>query len=93
MEVRAKHFVIAVSLTVLDAVVAVHYGGVIWRTWSGIFWSKMLLLLLAALWATTLLDLWTRAYYDLRYAVRVRGMRLSPSLGAAPSDLRRESDV
>lgn len=93
MEVRAKHFIIAVSLTILDAVVAVHYGGVIWRAWSGIIWIRMTLLLLAALWATTLLDLWTRAYYDLRYAVRVRGMRLSPSLVTTPTELRRESDV
>ena len=93
MEVRAKHFVVAVSLTGLDAVVAVHYGGAIWRTWSGIFWSKMLLLLLAALWVTTLLDLWTRAYCDLRYTVRVRGLRLSSSLLTTPTELRGERDV
>jgi hypothetical protein len=93
MEVRAKHFVIAVSLTILDAVVAVHYGGLIWQVWSGIIWSRMTLLLLAALWATTLLDLWTLAYYDLRYTLRARGMRLSPRLGTTPTELRRESDV
>jgi hypothetical protein len=93
MEVRAKHFIIAVSVTVLDAAVVVHYGGVIWRTWSGIIWSRMLLLLLAALSATTLLDLWTRAYYDLRYAVLARGLRLSPSLVTASTELRGERDV
>jgi hypothetical protein len=93
MEVRAKHFIIAVSLTILDALVVVHYGGVIWRAWSGIIWSRMTLLLLAALWTTTLLDLWTRAYYDLRYTVRARGLRLSPGLVTTPTELRGERDV
>ena len=93
MEVRAQHFIIAVSLTVLDAVVVVHCGGVIWRAWSGIIWSRMTLLLLAALWTTTLLDLWARAYYDLRYTVRARGFRLSPGLVTASTELRGEHDV
>jgi hypothetical protein len=90
---RAKHFIIAVSLTVLDVVVVVRYGGVIWRVWSGIIWSNMLLLLLAALWATTLLDLWARACRNLRYTLRVRGLRLSSSLLTTPTELRGERDV
>ena len=93
MEVRAKHFIIAISLTALDVAVVVHYGGVIWRTWSGIIWSRMLLLLLAALWATALLDLWTSVYYDLRYTVHIRSLRLSPSLLTTPTELRGERDV
>ena len=42
---------------------------------------------------TTLLDLWTRAYYELRYTVRARGLRLSPSLVTASTELRGERDV
>lgn len=91
MGLRAKHFVIAVSVTTLDFVVAVRYGVVVWRAFSGIILSRITLLFLVTLWATTLLDLWSRALYELRNEARVK--RMSPRLVAAPAELREDRDV
>ena len=48
---------------------------------------------LMALWAITLLDLWSRVYYELRSAVEAQAQRLSPRLVTAPAGLREDSDV
>jgi hypothetical protein len=45
----------------LDAAVATYYGGVVWKVLSGIIWSKLLLLLLPAVWTTTLLHICVHA--------------------------------
>jgi len=90
---RTKHFAIAVSLTILDAVVAMQYGGVIWRTWSGILWSRMVLLLLAAVWATSLANIWARAFHELRHARPDRGVRLTSNSGSIARELQGEGDV
>lgn len=90
---KAKHFWIAVSIMILDLVVTVRYGVVVWRPFSGIIWARITLISLTALWATTLLDLWSRVYYEFRIAVEAEAQRLSPRLVTAPAELRKDSDV
>jgi hypothetical protein len=90
---RTRRLAVAVSLTVLDAVVAVHYGRVVWRAFAGIIWGRLLLLLLAALGATSLLNLWVCAYYDLHRLFRYRDAALSSRAEMLPTELVEGRDV
>ena len=74
---RTKSFTIAASATILDVVVAARCGGVVWRTWSGVLWLRVALLLLAALWATSLATLWSSAYNDLRFLTYKGGVAVT----------------
>ena len=58
---RKTYLTIALLLTILDAVVVLRYGGAIWTAWSGVVWIRLRLLLLAALSATALADVWAQA--------------------------------
>ncbi len=90
---RTRRLAVAVSLTVLDAVVTLYYGSAVWRAFAGIIWSRLLLLLLAALWATSLLNLWVRAYYDLQQLFRYRDAALSSRAEMLPTELVEGRDV
>jgi hypothetical protein len=87
---RAKRFVIAVSVTVLDVWVTLHFGGVIWRVWSGIFRIRTALLSIAAIWAFSLGDIWGWFGQSLWSSKPRRGLGLSPR---AFSDATGASDV
>ena len=90
---RTRRLAVAVSLTVLDAVVALYYGGAVWRAFAGIIWGRLLLLLLAALGATSLLNLWVRAYYDLQQLFRKRTAPIPRSATIIPTELVEGRDV
>jgi len=45
---RSNWLGIAISLTALDAGVTTYYGGLVWKAFAVLIWSKLLLLLLAA---------------------------------------------
>lgn len=77
MDFKGKNFAIAVTLTVLDLVVACRYGTAVWQAYSEIIWYRLLLLLFAAVWITSLADLWSRARCPSREAPRPRRIRLS----------------
>ena len=93
MRERTKYLAIAVSLTVLDGVVALHCGSVVWRTWSAILWSRMVILLLAAVWAVSLANIWARAFHELRRAYSDRRIGLMPNSGSIARELRGGGDV
>ncbi len=63
---RSTWLGIAISVTALDAGVTTYCGGLVWKTFAVVIWSKLLLLLLAAVWATTLLHIWVHACSRLR---------------------------
>ncbi len=65
---RTKWLATTALVTGLDAVMATYYGGVVWKAFSVVIWSKLLLLLLAAVWAITLLHVWVYACSPLRQA-------------------------
>lgn len=77
MDVSGKNLAIAVTLTVLDLVVALRYGPAIWHAGSGVVWCRLLLILLAAVWATSLANIWYRARLIFGKAPRPRRVRLS----------------
>jgi hypothetical protein len=84
---------IAISVTALDAVVVTYYGGVVWRAFAVVIWSKLLLLLLAAVWATTLLHIWVHSCSQLRQAKRERRVVVSIPVNDLSSELAEEIDV
>jgi hypothetical protein len=57
---RPRFLIIAVLLTFLDPAVVVCYGWPVWTTWSGDPWSRGILILLPALGATSLANVWAQ---------------------------------
>jgi hypothetical protein len=90
---RKTYFTIALLLTILDAVVVLRYGGAIWTGWSGVVWIRLRMLLLAALSATSLANVWAQAIYGLDRARN--GKRSAPalSLAANRTEPQGEGDV
>lgn len=90
---RTKCLATAVSVTVLDATVATYYGGVVWKAYAVVIWSKLLLLLLAAVWATTLLHIWIHACSRLRQGNQEHRVVASISVNGLSAELAEEIDV
>jgi hypothetical protein len=90
---RTKCLATAVSVTVLDATVATYYGGVVWKAFAVVIWSKLLLLLLAAVWATTLLHIWVHARSQPRRAIPDRRVIVSIPESGLSADMAEEIDV
>ena len=61
MDKRWGYLVIAVSLTVSDGFVTVYYGWPIWRAGSRYIWNRELLLIMVAMGAISLANLWAQA--------------------------------
>ncbi len=61
MRRRQNYLAIAALLTVLDAVVTVYYGTAVWAAWSGDIPACGLLVLLAAIEAPSLANVWAQA--------------------------------
>ena len=69
---RASLFAIALSLTVLETFVTVHYSWPAWRTWPGNTWNRELLVMMAAIAAASLANLSTQAIQPI---AKPRGKR------------------
>ena len=63
---RLGYLIIEVSLTALDWVVTVHVGRSLWVAWSGNLLSLGLLVVMAAVGATSLANVWVRAIARIR---------------------------
>jgi hypothetical protein len=90
---RSTWLGIAISVTALDAGVTTYYGGVVWKAFAVVIWSKLLLLLLAAVWATTLLHVWVYACSHLRQAIQERRVVASIPVSSLSADMAEEIDV
>lgn len=90
---RKTYLTIALLLTLLNAVVVLRYGGAIWTAWSGVVRIHLRMLLLTALCATSLVNVWAQAIYELDRARD--GNRSSPALSVAtnPTEPEGEGDV
>ena len=84
---------IALSATALDATVATYCSGVVWRAFAVVIWSKLLLLLLAAVWATTLLHVWIHARFSLRRENQGHRVVVSIPVNGLSAELAEEIDV
>jgi hypothetical protein len=82
MDFKGKNFAIAVTLTVLDLVVACRYGTAVWQASAEIIWCRLLLLLFVTVWVTCLADLWRRVGRTSREAPRHRRVRQSEIVNA-----------
>ena len=93
MAERKTYLTIALLLTILEAVVVLRYGGAIWTAWSGVVWIRLRMLLLAALSATSLANVWAQAIYGLDGARH--GKRSAPALSTAANraEPQGEGDV
>ena len=60
MTKRPRFLIIAVLLTFLDLAVVVCHGWPVWTTWSGDPWNRGILVLLAALGASSLANVWAQ---------------------------------
>ncbi len=75
---RKGYLAVAFFLTVVDGFVAVHYGGLVWKAWSGDIWGRGLLVMFAALAITSLANVWAQAI------CRVSGAHETHSVNAIP---------
>jgi hypothetical protein len=90
---RSNWLGIVISVTALDAGVTTYYGGVVWKAFAVLIWSKLLLLLLAAVWATTLLHIWVHACSRLRWENQEHRVMVSIPVNRLSADLAEEIDV
>jgi hypothetical protein len=90
---RSNWLGIAISVTALDAGVTTYYGGVVWKAFAVLIWSKLLLLLLAAVWATTLLHIWVHTCSLLRQENQERRVVVSIPVNGLSAELAKEIDV
>ena len=91
MRWRLNYLAIAVLLTVLDIVVTVYYGTAVWAAWSGDILARGLLVLFAALAATSLANIWT----GVGFRFRAGSDEPAPPwcLGPISTELRGRDDV
>ena len=93
MAERKAYLTIALLLTILDTVVVLRYGGAIWTAWSGVVWIRLRMLLLAALSATSLANVWAQAIYGLGRALDGKPSALALSAAANRTEPQGEGDV
>jgi hypothetical protein len=60
VKTRPRFLIVAILLTVLDLAVVICYSWPAWATLSGDIWSRGILVLLAALGATSLANVWAQ---------------------------------
>ncbi len=87
------YLVIAVLLTILDAVVAVYYGMATWKAWPGDFRDLGLLVLLASLGTSSLVNVWVQAILGSGVSLGGRTMVCGQSSTPIPAEARGHGDV
>ncbi len=87
------YLVIAVLLTILDAVVAVYYGIAIWKAWPGDFRDLGLLVLLASLGATSLVNVWVQAILGSGVSLGSRTIECGLGVTSIPAEARGHGNV
>ena len=90
---RTKSLATAGLVSALSAVLAASYGDAVWNVFSTIIWSKILLLFLVALWATTLLRFWVLAFSSLRQTIEEHSVAASTPAKELSAVLPEETDV
>ena len=93
MKQRIGYLVVAVLLTLLDAVVAVYYGTAIRKTWPGDIRDLSLLVLLASLGSTSLVNVWVQAILGTGFSLGSRSMECGRSTTPIPVKVRGYGDV
>ena len=93
MEGRSKLVMLAIIITILDAMVFQHHGLTVWRVLSGTVWIRCALLLLASVWASSLIDIWAHALPGATDSRQTFGGNSSGAVVTIPGDLEEGADV
>lgn len=90
---RTGYLTIAVLLTVLDGAVVVCYGWPVWTAWSEEIMGRGLLVLLAALGATSLANVWAQVVPAQNFLSGDRSADLEHTAVPIPVEARGQADV
>jgi hypothetical protein len=89
---RPSFLIIVVLLTFLDVVVVSH-SWMVWTTWSGAPWSRGILVLLAALGATSLENVWAQVVSEQGILLGGRSADHEQSVVPIPVEVRGQANV
>jgi hypothetical protein len=90
---RTGYFMIALLLTLLNAVATVYYGVAIWKAWPGDIWDRGLLVFLASLGATSLVNVWVQAILGSGVSLGSRTIECGQGVAPIPAEMRGRADV
>ena len=90
---RTGYFMIAILLTLLNAVVTVYSGVAIWKAWPGDIWHLGLLVLLASLGAISLVNVWVQAILGSGVSLGSRTIEWGQGATPIPVEMRGRADV
>jgi len=93
MKRRKGYYMIALVLTLLNAVATVYYGVAIWKAWPGDIWDPGLLVLLASLGATSLVNVWVQAILGSGVSLGGRTIECGQGATPIPAEMRGRADV
>lgn len=93
MIVKKGYFAVAVSLTVLDGLIAVYYDSAVWTAWSSDIWARALLMMLAALEITSLANVWAYAIARVGDTSQTQAASSNPLPVRLAVEEQGESDV
>ena len=90
---RTGYFMIALLLTILNAAVTVYNGVAIWKAWPGDIWNRGLLVLLASLGATSLVNVWVQAILGSEVSPGSRTIECGQGATPILAEMRGRADV
>ena len=93
MKGRKGYFMIALLLTILNAVATVYYGVALWKGWPGDIWDRGLLVLVASLGATSLVNVWVQAILGSGVSLGSRTIECGLGVTSIPAEARGHGNV
>jgi len=90
---RTGYFMIAILLTLLNAVATVYYGVAIWKAWPGDIWGRGILVFLAVLGAMSVANVWVQAVLGSNGSLCARTIERGQGAMPIPPETRGRADV
>jgi hypothetical protein len=90
---RTGYFMIALLLTLLNAVATVYCGVAIWKAWPGDIWGRGILAFLAVLGATSVANVWVHAVLGSNSSLCGRTIERGQGATPIPAETRGSGDV
>ena len=93
MKGRKGYFMIAILLTLLNAVATVYHGVAIWKAWPGDIWGRGILVFLTVLGATSVADVWVQAVLGSNGSLCGRTIERGQGATPIPAETRGSGNV
>ena len=93
MKGRKGYFMIAILLTLLNAVATVYHGVAIWKAWPGDIWGRGILVFLTVLGATSVADVWVQAILSSNGSLCGRTIERGQGATPIPAETRGSGNV